>query len=205
MADVFSGNAVNFDGSGGMELSAPANPGSEMTLEVWLKPGSVYSLQCFYANFKEFTELTGGIINFSLRLTEDKRLLFSALSGVLPLCELGTITQATPMAINPQATLTQQLGAEDFTPVDWKRTNWDILRALKINNDGLLTFTGTTACDIWLSGVAITPLHGFSAQVRSAMGSEDITWSIVSVTPGVLSNAASPPSISEDGILSMEF
>jgi hypothetical protein len=204
VADVFDGNAVDLGEDGSLELPESSLPtGEGLTIECWLKPGEAQVLQCFYSDLRGFDN--NGMNVVSLRITEDLRVQFSAIVEILPACEIGTIVQPAELAINPQATITQQLSAEDFTPVTWELIANEILHPLKINDDGLLTFTGTTKCDVWLSGVSITPQNGFAAQIQSAMGGGDVTWSIVSVTPGVLENAATPPSISADGILSMEF
>jgi hypothetical protein len=206
VADVFDGNAVDLGEDGSLELPESSLPtGEGLTIECWLKPGEAQVLQCFYSDLRGFDN--NGMNVVSLRITEDLRVQFSAIVEILPACEVGTIVQATPFNINVFGTSEQQLSAADITPVSWERRSSTPLRLLQIDDNGKLTFTGNAvAGDFKFASPGITPQVGFAATPQVFMGGETVTWEIISVSPGVLANASSPPAIDPStGVITMEF
>ncbi len=206
VADVFDGNVVDLGDTGSLELPESSLPtGEGLTIECWLKPGEAQVLQCFYSDLRGFDN--DGMNVVSLRITEDLRLQFSAIVEILPTCKIGTIVQAEAMNINVNGISEQQLTAADFTPIDWERKSSTPLRLLRIDGAGKLTFEGNPiGLDIRLTGLMISPQVGFSAAVVvSPSGTAVSDWTILSTTSGVLENARVPPTISSEGVLSMEF
>ena len=126
--------------------------------------------------------------------------------GEIGVCAIGSIT-ASDFWLTPGQVYSQLLIPVDFTPITWTRNSASPLVQLTIDNTGLLTFLGLNrARDIWCDGLFITPQVGFSGQVQNSDDLDHVlSWEIVSVSPGVLANAATPPSISSTGVLSMAF